>query len=173
MVANGNWKDSSTTASSAYSYENFAVTDDPDGGHYSFNKTAANGHNNTNGKTRHSHSNNHSKHSKHKDSGNNHHHHYNHHSDYNSATLERTNSSSHAHRNGYSNSSHNPYATQDRRYGAEPSHHSSRHYLHPSFSQPLPSQLQPDFYFMPHQRRYSGEIVKVFVDYNNPQFLPK
>lgn len=172
MVANGNWKDSSTTASSAYSYENFAVTDDPDGGHYSFNKTAANGHNNTNGKTRHSHSNNHSKHSKHKDSGNNHHH-YNHHSDYNSATLERTNSSSHAHRNGYSNSSHNPYATQDRRYGAEPSHHSSRHYLHPSFSQPLPSQLQPDFYFMPHQRRYSGEIVKVFVDYNNPQFLPK
>lgn len=31
-------------------------------------------------------------------------------------------------------------------------------------------QLQPDFYFMPHQRRYSGEVVRVFVDYNN---LPK
>lgn len=30
------------------------------------------------------------------------------------------------------------------------------------------SSLQPDFYFMPHQRRYSGEIVRVFVDYDNP-----
>lgn len=28
-------------------------------------------------------------------------------------------------------------------------------------------QLQPDFYFMPHQRRYSGEVVRVFVDHNN------
>lgn len=29
------------------------------------------------------------------------------------------------------------------------------------------TSLQPDFYFMPHQRRYSGEVVRVFVDYNN------
>lgn len=29
--------------------------------------------------------------------------------------------------------------------------------------------LQPDFYFMPHQRRYSGEVVRVFVDYNKEQ----
>jgi hypothetical protein len=29
------------------------------------------------------------------------------------------------------------------------------------------SSLQPDFYFMPHQRRYSGEVVRVFVDYDN------
>lgn len=28
-------------------------------------------------------------------------------------------------------------------------------------------ELQPDFYFMPSQRKYSGEIVRVFVDYNN------
>ena len=36
-----------------------------------------------------------------------------------------------------------------------------------------PHALQPDFYFMPHQRRYSGEVVRVFVDYNNPQYVPK
>nr|CAI5819816.1 unnamed protein product [Callosobruchus analis] len=27
--------------------------------------------------------------------------------------------------------------------------------------------LQPDFYFMPSQRKYSGEVVRVYVDYNN------
>ncbi|KAK9497677.1 hypothetical protein O3M35_004361 [Rhynocoris fuscipes] len=26
---------------------------------------------------------------------------------------------------------------------------------------------QPDFYFMPSQRKYSGEVVRVYVDYNN------
>lgn len=25
---------------------------------------------------------------------------------------------------------------------------------------------QPDFYFMPSQRKYSGEVVRVYVDYN-------
>lgn len=24
----------------------------------------------------------------------------------------------------------------------------------------------PDFYFMPSQRKYSGEVVRVYVDYN-------
>lgn len=33
--------------------------------------------------------------------------------------------------------------------------------------------LQPDFYFMPSQRRYSGEVVRVYVDYNNPNFTGK
>lgn len=36
-----------------------------------------------------------------------------------------------------------------------------------------PHALTPDFYFMPHQRRYSGEVVRVFVDYNNPHYMPK
>lgn len=36
-----------------------------------------------------------------------------------------------------------------------------------------PHALTPDFYFMPHQRRYSGEVVRVFVDYNNPHYTPK
>lgn len=26
--------------------------------------------------------------------------------------------------------------------------------------------MQPDFYFMPSQRKYSGEVVRVYVDYN-------
>lgn len=29
-----------------------------------------------------------------------------------------------------------------------------------------PAELQPDFYFMPSQRKYSGEVVRVYVDYN-------
>ena len=28
-------------------------------------------------------------------------------------------------------------------------------------------QPQPDFYFMPSQRKYSGEVVRVYVDYGN------
>jgi len=31
-----------------------------------------------------------------------------------------------------------------------------------------PNGLQPDFYFMPSQRKYSGEVVRVYVDYNKP-----
>lgn len=34
---------------------------------------------------------------------------------------------------------------------------------------PHGDQLQPDFYFMPSQRKYSGEVVRVYVDYNNPR----
>lgn len=26
---------------------------------------------------------------------------------------------------------------------------------------------QPDFYFMPSQRKYSGEVVRVYVDYGS------
>ena len=77
---------------------------------------------------------------------------------YLSATLERQPS-----RTNRPNDYPTAYATHDRKdiY--------NRHFIQPSFS----PQLQPDFYFMPHQRRYSGEVVRVFVDYNNPQFIPK
>jgi hypothetical protein len=75
---------------------------------------------------------------------------------YLSATLERNLSSNH-NRNEFTSA----YATHDRK---EPF---NRSYINHS------QQLQPDFYFMPHQRRYSGEVVRVFVDYNNPQFTPK
>ena len=30
-----------------------------------------------------------------------------------------------------------------------------------------PPDFPPDHYFMPSQRKYSGEVVRVFVDYNN------
>lgn len=33
-----------------------------------------------------------------------------------------------------------------------------------------PGDMQPDFYFMPSQRKYSGEVVRVYVDYNK---MPK
>ncbi|XP_054164416.1 uncharacterized protein LOC128962102 [Oppia nitens] len=77
---------------------------------------------------------------------------------YMSATLERQPSRTHR-PNDYPSA----YATHDRKEIY------NRHYNQPSLS----PQLQPDFYFMPHQRRYSGEVVRVFVDYNNPQFAPK
>ncbi len=48
------------------------------------------------------------------------------------------------------------YGSYDRRgyHGRPPSSHMS-----PDFA--------PDHYFMPSQRKYSGEVVRVFVDYNN------
>ncbi|CAG0925136.1 unnamed protein product, partial [Notodromas monacha] len=56
-------------------------------------------------------------------------------------------------------------------YGA-PSHHPAGYYtndrsLRNSYAGPSSSSSQaPDFYFMPSQRKYSGEIVRVYVDYN-------
>ncbi|XP_048508918.1 uncharacterized protein LOC105690351 isoform X2 [Athalia rosae] len=46
------------------------------------------------------------------------------------------------------------YYTQDRR---------NQRYKGPNASGPQ----QPDFYFMPSQRKYSGEVVRVYVDYGN------
>ncbi|XP_046744465.1 uncharacterized protein LOC124410271 isoform X6 [Diprion similis] len=46
------------------------------------------------------------------------------------------------------------YYTQDRR---------NQRYKGPNGSGPQ----QPDFYFMPSQRKYSGEVVRVYVDYGN------
>lgn len=37
-----------------------------------------------------------------------------------------------------------------------------------AYDRSRPNQdMQPDFYFMPSQRKYSGEVVRVYVDYNN------
>uniref|UniRef100_T1JGW5 DOMON domain-containing protein n=1 Tax=Strigamia maritima TaxID=126957 RepID=T1JGW5_STRMM len=36
-----------------------------------------------------------------------------------------------------------------------------------------PRELQPDFYFMPSQRRYTGDVIRVSVDYNNPNYSGK
>ena len=45
--------------------------------------------------------------------------------------------------------------------------YSSGGYYTSDRSMRTPSELQPDFYFMPSQRKYSGEVVRVYVDYNN------
>lgn len=50
--------------------------------------------------------------------------------------------------------SHPGYYTQDRR---------NRSAQHSASSAGID---QPDFYFMPSQRKYSGEVVRVYVDYN-------
>lgn len=55
-----------------------------------------------------------------------------------------------------------PYSPHER--GSRPLSAAS---LHPQ------GGLQPDFYFMPSQRRYSGEVVRVYVDYNNPNYTGK
>ncbi|XP_011304323.1 uncharacterized protein [Fopius arisanus] len=52
------------------------------------------------------------------------------------------------------------YYTQDRRNHRPKSHHGN------GISSQQTSQ-QPDFYFMPSQRKYSGEVVRVYVDYGN------
>lgn len=140
-MVNSHYKDySATTTSSAYSYENFAVQDDPDGvGYKPMSNGKSNGlHKPDSGKKKGSKGSNNGL------------------SNYNSATVDRNDSKTSTF--GYPSA----YATHDRK---DPNN--TFRYI----SQPQP--LTPDFYFMPHQRRYSGEVVRVFVDYNNPQFIPK
>lgn len=48
-----------------------------------------------------------------------------------------------------------------------PQHHNGYYTHRPP--RPHADQLQPDFYFMPSQRKYSGEVVRVYVDYNSPR----
>lgn len=50
------------------------------------------------------------------------------------------------------------YYTQDRRNNRKSNNNANGN------SQ---SGQQPDFYFMPSQRKYSGEVVRVYVDYGN------
>lgn len=103
LLASSHWKDYSTTASSNYSYENFALRAEDDLG-----PPAGAPHRPA------------------------------------SATYERGSTAA-------VRPQANPYATTQR-------------------TQHQPQELNPDFYFMPHQRRYSGEVVRVFVDYSNPEY---
>lgn len=63
------------------------------------------------------------------------------------------------------------YYTQDRRNRSAQHSHQSPHY-HQSGGGGMSSAGSaagidtPDFYFMPSQRKYSGEVVRVYVDYN-------
>lgn len=50
----------------------------------------------------------------------------------------------------------------------QPPHHNGYYTQRPTRNHA--DNLQPDFYFMPSQRKYSGEVVRVYVDYNtNPR----
>ena len=147
-MVNSHYKDySATTTSSAYSYENFAVQDDPDGVGYKPMNGSGFGGGKSNGNMKSDLGNGKKKGSKGSTNGL---------SNYNSATVDRSDSKTTS-TFGYPSA----YATHDRK------DNNTFRYI----SQPQP--LTPDFYFMPHQRRYSGEVVRVFVDYNNPQFMPK
>lgn len=69
-----------------------------------------------------------------------------------------------------------PHQSRDRLDG--PSRTAARDYPMRERSMPRPAERtsrpqsqaesNPDFYFMPSQRRYSGEVVRVFVD--NPDY---
>ncbi|CAM1310234.1 nahoda (predicted), partial [Pycnogonum litorale] len=72
-----------------------------------------------------------------------------------SATYDRP--SKHSNRQPSSGYNSSAYATHDR---------SGRSNSSPRGQ--TVEQLQPDFYFMPSQRKYSGEVVRVYVDYNDP-----
>lgn len=69
------------------------------------------------------------------------------------------------------------YYTQDRRTGdrranggeGSRGHHHHHHHHHQNgygASNGSSGVDTPDFYFMPSQRKYSGEVVRVYVDYN-------
>lgn len=75
-------------------------------------------------------------------------------------TVAGASSSSHAQQR-YSQQPYNDgYYTQDRRRN----NHSRQHYTAEETA--MAGIDKPDFYFMPSQRKYSGEVVRVYVDYN-------
>ncbi|XP_076338554.1 uncharacterized protein LOC143240269 isoform X1 [Tachypleus tridentatus] len=152
QLINSQWKDYAT-ASSTYSYENFAMREEdrhvskhPVGSvsnGSAVSRKSAPSHPSANGK-----SNGRSRHSRPlPPAGHSH-------------TLERISS---RHSDGFSNMSgySSAYATHDRSLRSA------------SSTLRAQQELQPDFYFMPHQRRYSGEVVRVYVDYNNPEYSGK
>lgn len=67
--------------------------------------------------------------------------------------------SSHAQRFSQQPSYNEGYYTQDRRRNNTRSHHQADESATTALD-------KPDFYFMPSQRKYSGEVVRVYVDYN-------
>ncbi|XP_067135324.1 uncharacterized protein [Centruroides vittatus] len=146
LLNNSHWRDYSVTASSNYSYENFAMQEDE-------NKISKHPVGSVSNGSALSHANSGLGLSRvgppdrplPRNSG------Y-------SATFERM---ALRRGNGQSGSSPPSYATHDR---------SMRSMSANAYSQ---QELRPDFYFMPHQRRYSGEVVRVFVDYNNPEYTGK
>lgn len=84
--------------------------------------------------------------------------------------------SMHPHNNGYGDtrslqrprSGYNLSMAPERStYSLPRTAHSQGQYQGGYYTHRPQSELQPDFYFMPSQRKYSGEVVRVYVDYNN------
>lgn len=75
-------------------------------------------------------------------------------------SLPRTaaGASSHGQRYSHQPSYQEGYYTQDRRRNNSRSNH--------QMEDATTAIDKPDFYFMPSQRKYSGEVVRVYVDYN-------
>ena len=179
-----NWKDYSSpiTTNGPYSYENFGVAEDPDG-----NNLSSAGHKHLNGKNFHPQPQNGIKHSsqhhrmmstangKYYSPADGHKNGYDLDKERPGMPLPAppvrpangAGLSNNHHSNHHSSSHHhNPHdggggRSRGERHNHPPSSHPTPH------ASSLAQQLQPDFYFMPHQRRYSGEVVRVFVDYNN------
>ena len=81
------------------------------------------------------------------------------------ATYSLPRAPGHRHSTGMASSSGpqpQGYYTQDRRNNQRFKNPNHAHSGSQSLLQP-----QPDFYFMPSQRKYSGEVVRVYVDYGN------
>lgn len=72
--------------------------------------------------------------------------------------YEQQQQQQHTHQSRRSN--HGPYEMNDRQAGGKYGHGQPQ-------QQQYGHQMQPDFYFMPHQRKYSSDVVRVFVDYDN------
>lgn len=68
---------------------------------------------------------------------------------------------SHSQRYSHQPSYNDGYYTQDRRRN----NNTSRSH-HQADDSATTAMDKPDFYFMPSQRKYSGEVVRVYVDYN-------
>lgn len=88
------------------------------------------------------------------------HHHSHHHSSHG-----HTNGGHHSHRNHNNNSGNSSGGSSSSNnqtdHRATGTRHPQSHKLTSS------NAMQPDFYFLRHQRRYSGNLVRVFVNYNN------
>lgn len=56
------------------------------------------------------------------------------------------------------------YYTQDRRRNN--TSRANNHHQSMEDAATTTAMDKPDFYFMPSQRKYSGEVVRVYVDYN-------
>lgn len=82
-------------------------------------------------------------------------------------SLPRTAAGASSHGQRYSHQPHTEgYYTQDRRRNNTSRANSHHQSSMDDAAAATTAMDKPDFYFMPSQRKYSGEVVRVYVDYN-------